>query len=332
MNKEITIKKIIGFENLEKQFQNIILLRNNQTWMLIGRKGIGKRTLSMRFAGFVINNFNKKWEETSLTNKIFKKETDNLFYITSFDEKSSGKISKDQIDIISSKMRLFSANANNRVIIIDKFNWLTNNAMNSMLKLLEEPPKGVYFFLIVDELINVLPTIQSRSQKLFFHNHSFGNCKKIINENSLLEKEEEEDIDNLVKLSNFSPGISMEISSFSGIQLYKNLLDTFLEKDKIRDCAKKFISNTKNQISNVWIVEFLLKRLLSNCLRYSIDNKSIKNSFILNENNIVIHILNNKNNHELLELLEDLNYRLKRIKSFNSSLEFEVFQYLNKFH
>ena len=65
MNKEIAIKKIIGFENLEKQFQNIILLRNNQTWMLIGRKGIGKRTLSMRFAGFVINNFNKKWEETS---------------------------------------------------------------------------------------------------------------------------------------------------------------------------------------------------------------------------------------------------------------------------
>ena len=97
-------------------------------------------------------------------------------------------------------MRLFSANANNRVIIIDKFNWLTNNAMNSMLKLLEEPPKGVYFFLIVDELINVLPTIQSRSQKLFFHNHNFSNCKKIINENSLLEKEKEEDIDNLVKI------------------------------------------------------------------------------------------------------------------------------------
>ena len=29
MNKEIAIKKIIGFENLEKQFQNIFSLRNN---------------------------------------------------------------------------------------------------------------------------------------------------------------------------------------------------------------------------------------------------------------------------------------------------------------
>ena len=35
---------------------------------------------------------------------------------------------------------------------------------------------------------------------------------------------------------------------------------------------------------------------------------------------------------ELLELLDDLNYRLTRVKIFNSSLEFEIFQFLNRFH
>ena len=114
MNKEITLKKNIGYENLESQFQKIVSLRKNQTWMLVGRKGIGKRTLSMRFAAFVINNFNSKWEETSLTDELFKKETDNLFYITSLDEKVSGKISKEQIDYLSSKFRFHSSNANNR--------------------------------------------------------------------------------------------------------------------------------------------------------------------------------------------------------------------------
>ena len=183
MNKEITLKNNIGYEKLENQFQKIVSLRKNQTWMLVGRRGIGKRTLSMRFAAFVINNFNSKWEETTLTDELFKKETDNLFYITSLDEKVSGKISKEQIDNLSSKFRFYSSNANNRVIIIDKFNWLTLNAMNSMLKFLEEPPKGLYFFLIVDELTNVLPTIQSRSQKLFFQNHGFESCEKILNEN-----------------------------------------------------------------------------------------------------------------------------------------------------
>ena len=330
MNKEITLKKNIGYENLESQFQKIVSLRKNQTWMLVGRKGIGKRTLSMRFAAFVINNFNSKWEETTLTDELFKKETDNLFYITSLDEKVSGKISKEQIDNLSSKFRFYSSNANNRVIIIDKFNWLTMNAMNSMLKFLEEPPKGLYFFLIVDELTNVLPTIQSRSQKLFFQNHSFESCEKILNENT--QSEQKEKIENLIKLSNFSPGISLEILTSSGIELYIDLLETFLKKEKIRNCSKKIISNTKNQITNIWIVEFLLKRLLSNCLKYSINDQLVINKLILNEKEIIIHILNIKNINELLELLDDLNYRLTRVKTFNSSLEFEIFQFLNRFH
>ena len=330
MNKEITLKKIIGYENLESQFQKIVSLRKNQTWMLVGRKGIGKRTLSMRFAAFVINNFNSKWEETKLTDELFKKETDNLFYITSLDEKVSGKISKEQIDNLSSKFRLYSSNANNRVIIIDKFNWLTMNAMNSMLKFLEEPPEGLYFFLIVDELTNVLPTIQSRSQKIFFQNHNFESCKKILIENTQSEKKEV--IENLIKLSNFSPGISLEILTSSGIELYINLLETFIKKEKIRSCSKKIISNTKNQIANIWIVEFLLKRLLSNCLKYSINDQLVIHNLILNEKEIIIHILNIKNINELLELLDDLNYRLTRVKTFNSSLEFEIFQFLNRFH
>ena len=330
MIKEIILKKNIGYENLESQFQKIVSLRKNQTWMLVGRKGIGKRTLSMRFAAFVINNFNSKWEETTLTDELFKKETDNLFYITSLDEKVSGKISKEQIDNLSSKFRFHSSNANNRAIIIDKFNWLTMNAMNSILKFLEEPPKGLYFFLIADELTNVLPTIQSRSQKLFFQNHSFESCEKILNENTQLEQKEE--IENLIKLSNFSPGISLEILTSSGIELYIDLLETFLKKEKIRNCSKKIISNTKNQITNIWIVEFLLKRLLSNCLKYSINDQLVINNLILNEKEIIIHILNIKNINELLELLDDLNYRLTRVKTFNSSLEFEIFQFLNRFH
>ena len=57
MNENIEIKKIIGFNEIEEQFQKSILKRNNQTWMLIGKKGLGKRSLSMRFAGYIINKF-----------------------------------------------------------------------------------------------------------------------------------------------------------------------------------------------------------------------------------------------------------------------------------
>ena len=54
---------------------------------------------------------------------------------------------------------------------------------------------------------------------------------------------------------------------------------------------------------------------------------SCEPSKILNEKEIIIHILNIKNINELLELLDDLNYRLTRVKTFNSSLEFEIFNF-----
>ena len=330
MDENIIIKNTIGFKDLEIQFQKTVLSRKNQTWMLIGKRGVGKRTLSMRFAGYVINDFDINWENTDLTNQVFSKKSDNLFYVTSLDEKSSGKISKDQIDDLSSKFQLFSYNSNNRVVIIDKFNWLTNSAMNSMLKILEEPPIGVYFFLIVDELKNVLPTIQSRSQKLFFKNLSLNDCKTILEENNILK--DNHTINETIKLANFSPGLSYEISSFHGVQLYQELLDTFSNKKSIRNFSKKSISITKNTISNIWITEFIIKRFLHNCLRFSVDKKFQEEITILNEDKVIQTIKKTKNINDLLEILDDLNYRIKRVKVFNLSLELEVFQFLNKFH
>ena len=330
MDENIIIKNTIGFNDIENQFQKTVLSRKNQTWMLIGKRGIGKRTLSMRFAGYVINDFDVNWQNSNLTNEVFSKKSDNLFYVTSLDEKSSGKISKEQIDSLSSKFRLFSYNSNNRVVIIDKLNWLTNSAMNSMLKILEEPPAGVYFFLIVDELKNVLPTIQSRSQKLFFKNLSLSECKSILEENNILK--DEKTINETIKLANYSPGLSYEISSFHGVQLYQELLDTFTNKKSIRNFSKKVISITKNTISNVWITEFIIKRFLHNCLRFSVDKKFQEETIILNEDKVIQTIIKTKNSNDLLEILDDLNYRIKRVKVFNLSLELEVFQFLNKFH
>ena len=330
MNENIVIKKIIGFNEIEDQLQKSISLRNNQTWMLIGKKGIGKRSLCMRFAGYIINKFDANWEKNALTNEVFNKETDNLHYVTALDEKNSGKISKDQIDNLSSKFKLHSSNSNNRVVIIDKFNWLTNSAMNSMLKILEEPPNGVYFLLVADELKNVLPTIQSRSQKVFFKNLTLNQCKEIMLINNFLTNED--NLDDIIKLSNYSPGLSLEIASFSGLTLYQELLDTFVSKQLIRDFSKKIISNSKNNLSNIWIVEFLFKKLLSNCLRYTINAKSIHKSLILNEYQVIQTIQKNKNNNDLLEILDNLNYRIKRVKDFNLSLELEVYQFLNQFH
>ena len=330
MNENIIFKKVIGLDRVITDFKKNISSRNNQIWMLIGKRGVGKRTLSMRLAAYIINNFSDGWESSQLTSEIFNKKNDNLFYIAPIDENKSGQITKDQIDFLLSNFKLFSNNLNKRVVIIDKFNWLTSSAMNSMLKLLEEPPNGLYFFLIVDELKNVLTTIQSRSQKLLVNKLNKEDCIEILKQNNY--KNDEDKLDEIVNLSDFSPGVALELISLSATNLYQELLNTFFEKNKIQVLSKKLATSSKNLISNIWLVEFLLKRILTLCIKSSLDKKLVEKHLIFNEVEVLNTINKNNDKNDLLEIIDDLNSRLDRVKTFNLSLELEIFQFLNKFH
>ena len=330
MNENIIFKKVIGLDRVITDFKKNISSRNNQIWMLIGKRGVGKRTLSMRLSAYIINNFSDDFESSQLTNEIFNKKNDNLFYIAPIDENKSGQITKDQIDFLLSNFKLFSNNLNKRVVIIDKLNLLTSSAMNSMLKLLEEPPNGLYFFLIVDELKNVLTTIQSRSQKLLINKLNKEDCIEILRQNNY--KNDEDKLDELVNLSDFSPGVALELISLSATNLYQELLNTFFEKNKIQVLSKKLATSSKNLISNIWLVEFLLKRLLTLCIKYSLDKKLVEKHLIFNEVEVLNTINKNNDKNDLLEIIDDLNSRLDRVKTFNLSLELEIFQFLNKFH
>jgi DNA polymerase-3 subunit gamma/tau len=51
-----------------------------------------------------------------------------------------------------------------KILILDEFHMLSNNAFNALLKTLEEPPPNVLFILATTEIQKVLPTILSRCQ------------------------------------------------------------------------------------------------------------------------------------------------------------------------
>ena len=330
MNENIVFKKVIGLNHVIIDFKKNISSRNNQTWMLIGKRGIGKRTLSMRLSAYIINNFSDGWENSQLTSEIFSKENDNLFYISPIVENKSGQITKDQIDTLFSKFKFFSNNLNKRVVIIDKLNWLTNSAMNSMLKMLEEPPNGLYFFLIVDELKNVLNTIQSRSQKLLINKLNREDCIEVLKQNNY--KENDDKLNEIVNLSDFSPGVALELIALSAANLYQELLNTFFEKNKIQLLSKKLATASNKILSNLWLVEFFLKRLLILSSKYSIDKKLVEKNLIFNEAEVLNIINKNNDKNDILEFIDDLNSRLDRVKTFNLNLELEIFQFLNKFH
>lgn len=66
----------------------------------------------------------------------------------------------------------------NRVVIIDGADALNPQAANALLKALEEPPEGTYFFMIAPSPTHILPTLRSRAQIVSFQPLEIEEMKK----------------------------------------------------------------------------------------------------------------------------------------------------------
>ena len=112
-------------------------------------------------------------------------------------------------------------NKENKVFIIENIDLSTTEAQNKLLKVLEEPPKNVYFLLSCASSDKVLPTIKSRCDKITVEKLEMEELKKVC-PNSLA-----------VTLSDGYIGQAVELSK------KKNLVD-------IVDFAVSLVSEMKN--------------------------------------------------------------------------------------
>ncbi len=78
------------------------------------------------------------------------------------------KIKIDQIRDLNRKLGFAPVTGRYRVCVIVRAETMTNEAANSFLKTLEEPPKGNILILNVTEPLDLLPTIVSRCQRVPF--------------------------------------------------------------------------------------------------------------------------------------------------------------------
>ncbi len=96
-------------------------------------------------------------------------------------------ISINQIRSISSWINVKRGNEK-RIIIIENADKMQDSAMNSTLKMLEEPPTGVYFILVTTKKTAIYSTILSRLRKYYFPKRSIKSenyvLEKIFHENS----------------------------------------------------------------------------------------------------------------------------------------------------
>lgn len=111
------------------------------------------------------------------------------------------KININQIRELKRQCYLKSANEDEKkVFIIDDAGRISTQAMNSILKILEEPPANTHIILITSREEVLLPTVISRCQRIEFGPLSERQMKKFIKVSGIKAEKE------LLEISSGSPG------------------------------------------------------------------------------------------------------------------------------
>jgi DNA polymerase-3 subunit delta' len=177
-------KNSLTLFGLKKNFDFLRNLYSNEklprVLMLSGYKGSGKSTLISHFiySIFDFQKYNLKelnLKENSSVHKQFKENIfSNIIYVNGSDFKS---VKVEDIRNLRTKIFQSTILDKDRFIIFDDVELFNHNSLNALLKIIEEPSKKNYFFLINNQSKALLETIKSRTLEL----------KIILSENQRLE-------------------------------------------------------------------------------------------------------------------------------------------------
>ena len=238
-------KKLIG-HNIQKLYflNSFISKRLPQFWLLAGDKGVGKATFAWLISKFLLTT-NQEPDDikidlngSNIDSILAPQDGGTLTRIESGSEQriyvvKKGysetrraffkNISMDDIRNLQSYCSLSIADGGWRVIIIDTADDLNTNSCNALLKLLEEPPKNTLFLLISHQPNLLLPTLQSRCQKLLFAALAQNDFKAVLTTIGC-EIAPAEEV-SLSILSNGSAGVACRLINSNCLNLYRDILN-----------------------------------------------------------------------------------------------------------
>ena len=86
---------------------------------------------------------------------------------------------------------LLSAGDGTQCFIIQKADEMTREAHNAFLKILEEPPRGSYFFLIARSLVGIPETVQSRVEKISVKGQEEDNAAEAFGDTNTIRERDD---------------------------------------------------------------------------------------------------------------------------------------------
>ena len=206
--------------------------RLHHAWLIGGPRGIGKATFAYRFARFLFRYPNPSSAPDTLqvdsADSVFRHVAagayPDLFVIErELNQQTSRPKTETGVDVARTASRFFSRSAGDagwRVCIVDTADDLNEEAANSLLKVLEEPPARSVFLLAANRPGMLLKTIRSRCVRLNLNSlwpeQVVEVLQRLMGEGAPASKELEVAAD----LSGGSPGRALELLGSGGTRTF----------------------------------------------------------------------------------------------------------------
>ncbi len=272
--------------------------------MLTGEKGTGKSTLINHFFYSIFDKENYDRDKLTLIknshfyNQFQKNIFSNIIYISGANFKS---IRVDDIRNLKSRILKSAISNKDRFIVFDDVELFNQNSMNALLKIIEEPTKKNYFFLINNKTKPLLETIKSRAIEL----------KIILSENQRLKI-----IKNLVDFYKLELVLDPNISKLSpGNYLKFNYTCKEFNISPLTDFTENlsFLLNLYKKDKDILFINLILF-MADYYLRYLKDQNPFESNKIFEIKNFIFKNLNNftlynmSQNSLISAVSEKLNY------------------------
>jgi DNA polymerase-3 subunit delta' len=190
-------------------------------WILAGPRGLGKSAFALRAAARIVDpedahgNLIARGSHPDILSirrlpKEALKDDEDISDATEFKR----SITVDQIRSLQQSLTTRPGLSNRRAIIIDAADDLERGGANALLKSLEEPPEGTFFFLISHASDRLLPTIRSRCQMLRFEALSDADMVDVLQRAA--PEVSAAELQALIRLGNGTPGQALD---FLGLDL-----------------------------------------------------------------------------------------------------------------
>lgn len=257
----MNFNEIVGHENIVESLKNAI--RNDSvshSYLFEGPKSIGKEKLAKAFAKALLC---QKGGDSPCNTcpSCMKIESGNHpdFYME-YPDKDSFK--KEKVEELQRTVRKLPLESNRKIYVIDDAEKMTQQAQNSFLKTLEEPPVYTVIILLATNGYSLLPTIVSRCQIV-----KFTPIEREKIEEALIKyyNRSEEQARFIAAFSNGIIGRAIELSKSDEFRLLRDeiieKLDTIMNGDKLKVFSvSEFFEQNKDIIDEIMDIILLWNR------------------------------------------------------------------------